>query len=104
MVLVGEEAEAKNFVLYIGHLRGDGSHWCNRLPLRKRGGEIVSRKILVVLIALFVFVVMLFTMGSGFAQTKGGGAKAEPECKDGVIEAKPGGVVSKQPCETQPTP
>jgi hypothetical protein len=35
MIIVEEEAEAKNFVLYIGHLRGEGSHWCNRLPLRK---------------------------------------------------------------------
>ena len=33
---------------------------------------------------------------------KAGGAKAEPECKDGVIEAKAGGVVAKAPCEPEP--
>src|ERR671913_121787 len=33
-----------------------------------------------------------------------GGAKAEAECKDGVIEAKAGGVVAKAPCETPPPP
>src|SRR5215210_6516429 len=31
-----------------------------------------------------------------------GGAKAEAECKDGVIEAKAGGVVAKAPCEPEP--
>jgi outer membrane biosynthesis protein TonB len=33
-----------------------------------------------------------------------GGAKAEAECKDGVIEAKAGGVVAKAPCESPPPP
>src|SRR5918994_4481335 len=33
-----------------------------------------------------------------------GGAQAEAECKDGVIEAKAGGVVAKAPCETPPPP
>src|ERR671916_1627841 len=33
-----------------------------------------------------------------------GGAKAEAECKDGVIEAKAGGVVAKAPCEPPPPP
>src|SRR5919112_2047714 len=31
-----------------------------------------------------------------------GGAKAEAECKDGVIEGKAGGVVPKGPCEPEP--
>ena len=31
-----------------------------------------------------------------------GGAKAEAECKDGMIEAKAGGVVAKAPCEPEP--
>jgi LPXTG-motif cell wall-anchored protein len=33
-----------------------------------------------------------------------GGAKAEAECKDGVIESVAGGVVAKAPCETPPPP
>ena len=33
-----------------------------------------------------------------------GGAKAEAECKDGLIEAKAGGVVAKAPCEPPPPP
>src|SRR5215212_3925794 len=32
------------------------------------------------------------------------GAKAEAECKDGVIEAKAGGVVAKAPCAPPPPP
>jgi hypothetical protein len=32
----------------------------------------------------------------------GGGAQAEAECKDGVIESVAGGVVDKAPCETPP--
>ena len=72
----------------------------------------MSRKILVVLVALFVFVVMLFTMGPGFAQVAGGpnakaggpgGPKFEGECKDGVFDPKAGGTVSPIPCETPPT-
>src|SRR5919112_1583585 len=35
-------------------------------------------------------------------EAKAGGAKAEAECKDGVIEAKAGGVVAKAPCEPEP--
>src|ERR687896_195629 len=35
-------------------------------------------------------------------EAKAGGAKAEAECKDGVIEAKAGGVVAKAPCEPPP--
>jgi hypothetical protein len=62
----------------------------------------VSRKILVVLIALFVFWVMLFTMGPGFAKGKTGSPKFDPECKDGIIETKAGGVITKIPCETTP--
>jgi len=31
-----------------------------------------------------------------------GGAKAEAECKDGMIESKAGGVVAKAPCEPEP--
>ncbi len=46
----------------------------------------MSRKILVVLVAMFVFVVMVFTMGPGLAQ-------------DSVIESKAGGVVAKSPDE-----
>ncbi len=45
----------------------------------------MSRKISVLLVAMFVFVVMVFTMGLGLAQdTK-------------VIESKAGGVVAKAP-------
>src|SRR5215216_4209089 len=33
-----------------------------------------------------------------------GGAKAEAECKDGVIEAQAGGVVAKAPCAPPPPP
>jgi hypothetical protein len=33
-----------------------------------------------------------------------GGAQAEAECKDGVIEAKAGGVVAKAPCDPPPPP
>src|SRR5215213_5744056 len=35
-------------------------------------------------------------------EAKAGGAKAEAECKDGIIEAKAGGVVAKAPCEPEP--
>ena len=35
-------------------------------------------------------------------EAKAGGAKAEAECKDGVIEAKAGGVVAKAPCAPPP--
>ena len=35
-------------------------------------------------------------------EAKAGGAKAEAECKDGMIEAKAGGVVAKAPCEPPP--
>src|SRR5215207_10145570 len=31
-----------------------------------------------------------------------GGAKAEAECKDGVITSQAGGVVAKAPCEPEP--
>jgi LPXTG-motif cell wall-anchored protein len=37
-------------------------------------------------------------------QAKAGGAFAEAECKDGVIESKAGGVVAKAPCEPPPPP
>src|SRR5215204_4506109 len=37
-------------------------------------------------------------------EAKAGGAKAEAECKDGVIEAKAGGVVAKAPCTPPPPP
>ena len=37
-------------------------------------------------------------------EAKAGGATAEAECKDGVIESKAGGVVAKAPCETPPPP
>ena len=37
-------------------------------------------------------------------QAKAGGAFAEAECKDGVIESKAGGVVAKAPCDTPPPP
>jgi LPXTG-motif cell wall-anchored protein len=33
-----------------------------------------------------------------------GGAKAEAECKDGVITAQAGGVVAKAPCAPPPPP
>ena len=33
-----------------------------------------------------------------------GGAKAEAECKDGIIESVAGGVVAKAPCEPPPPP
>jgi LPXTG-motif cell wall-anchored protein len=32
------------------------------------------------------------------------GAKAEADCKDGIIESKAGGVVAKAPCEPPPPP
>src|SRR4051794_40135228 len=32
------------------------------------------------------------------------GAKAEAECKDGMIESEAGGVVAKAPCEPPPPP
>src|SRR3712207_1751023 len=35
-------------------------------------------------------------------EAKAGGAKAEAECKDGMIEAKAGGVFAKAPCEPEP--
>ena len=35
---------------------------------------------------------------------KAGGAKAEADCKDEVIEAKAGGVVAKAPCKAPPPP
>ncbi len=34
-MLSAEEVEAENFVLNIGHPRGGGSQWCNRLPTNK---------------------------------------------------------------------
>ena len=37
-------------------------------------------------------------------EAKAGGAFAEAECKDGVIESKAGGVVAKAPCDTPPPP
>src|SRR4028118_1845909 len=37
-------------------------------------------------------------------EAKAGGAFAEAECKDGVIESKAGGVVAKAPCEPPPPP
>jgi outer membrane biosynthesis protein TonB len=33
-----------------------------------------------------------------------GGAKAEAECKDGVIQSVAGGVVAKAPCDPPPPP
>src|SRR5829696_9469125 len=35
---------------------------------------------------------------------KAGGAKAEADCKDEMIEAKAGGVVAKAPCKPPPPP
>ena len=35
-------------------------------------------------------------------EAKAGGATAEAECKDGIIESKAGGVVAKAPCEPPP--
>ena len=37
-------------------------------------------------------------------EAKAGGAKAEAECKDGIIEAKAGGVDAKAPCAPPPPP
>jgi hypothetical protein len=37
-------------------------------------------------------------------QAKAGGAFAEAECKDSVIESKAGGVVAKAPCDPPPPP
>ena len=37
-------------------------------------------------------------------EAKAGGAFAEAECKDGIIESKAGGVVAKAPCEPPPPP
>src|SRR5215204_5894064 len=37
-------------------------------------------------------------------EAKAGGAKAEAECKDGVITAQAGGVVAKAPCAPPPPP
>ena len=37
-------------------------------------------------------------------EAKAGGAKAEGECKDGIIEAKAGGVDAKPPCAPPPPP
>ena len=37
-------------------------------------------------------------------EAKAGGAFAEAECKDGVIESKAGGVVAKAPCAPPPPP
>src|SRR5919112_920496 len=37
-------------------------------------------------------------------EAKAGGATAEAECKDGIIESKAGGVVAKAPCEPPPPP
>ena len=37
-------------------------------------------------------------------KAKAGGAFAEAECKDGIIESKAGGVVAKAPCEQPPPP
>jgi LPXTG-motif cell wall-anchored protein len=37
-------------------------------------------------------------------EAKAGGATAEAECKDGIIESKAGGVVAKAPCEPSPPP
>ena len=56
-----------------------------------KGGEIVSRKIVVLLLAAFLLV-MLFTASTGFAQ-------AGTDCRE---EAKAGGVVAKAPCEPVP--
>ena len=70
------------------------------------------RKLSVMFIAMLILVVMVFAMTHGSAlgqgsvksdakakEGKAGGAKDEGECKDGVIEAKAGGVVAKAPCE-----
>ncbi len=35
-MVVAEEVAAKNFVLNIGHLRGERSQWCNRLTTHKK--------------------------------------------------------------------
>ena len=37
-------------------------------------------------------------------EAKAGGAKAEAECKDGVITSQAGGVVAKAPCAPPPPP
>src|ERR687890_2475917 len=37
-------------------------------------------------------------------EAKAGGANAEADCKDGIIESKAGGVVAKAPCEPPPPP
>jgi hypothetical protein len=39
-MIVEGEVEAKNFVLYIGHLRGEGSQWCDRL--RRTDGPVAG--------------------------------------------------------------
>jgi hypothetical protein len=56
MFLVGEVVEAKNFFLYIGHLRGEGSQWCNRLPRRK--GRMHMFKCIVLLLAVTALLVL----------------------------------------------
>jgi LPXTG-motif cell wall-anchored protein len=37
-------------------------------------------------------------------EAKAGGATAEADCKDGIIESKAGGVVAKAPCQPPPPP
>ncbi len=61
----------------------------------------MRRRFLFFLIAAFV--VMVVTASSAFGAARAEGAKAEAECKDGVIEAKAGGVVAKAPCEPEGT-
>ena len=69
----------------------------------------MRRSFLFFLIAAFVVMVVTASsaFGAGLAdskakEAKAGGAKAEAECKDGVIEAKAGGVVAKAPCVPVP--
>ena len=67
-MVLAREVEAKNFVLNIGHLRDEGSQWCNQQPPRK-GGSAFMRRIVRVLavMALLVLTVAVpaFARNSG---------------------------------------
>src|SRR5215217_2211402 len=71
MFFVGEVA-AKNFAPNVGHLRGERSQWCNRLP-RREGGIALKRIIKVLAIAVVMTALILAMVAPAFAQQGFGG-------------------------------
>jgi hypothetical protein len=66
-MIVAGEVEAKNFVLYIGHLRGEGSQWCNRLP-EEEEVALMRRILMVLAVAALLVAMVAFTVAPAFAK------------------------------------